>query len=89
MFLLKSFNKYQTRKHAEEMIRGCIVRPFQTARAAARSVTLTVVSRTCVSPGVRQVAGHITPVPGGVGPMTVAMLMKNTLRAYKKEVTEF
>ncbi|XP_043209055.1 bifunctional methylenetetrahydrofolate dehydrogenase/cyclohydrolase, mitochondrial-like isoform X1 [Amphibalanus amphitrite] len=39
--------------------------------------------------GVRQVAGHITPVPGGVGPMTVAMLMKNTLRAYKKEVNEF
>jgi 5,10-methylene-tetrahydrofolate dehydrogenase/methenyl tetrahydrofolate cyclohydrolase len=28
-----------------------------------------------------QVAGHITPVPGGVGPMTIAMLMKNTLRA--------
>jgi len=27
------------------------------------------------------VAGHITPVPGGVGPMTIAMLMKNTLRA--------
>jgi len=26
-------------------------------------------------------AGHITPVPGGVGPMTVAMLMKNTLKA--------
>ena len=28
-----------------------------------------------------QVAGWITPVPGGVGPMTIAMLMKNTLRA--------
>ena len=27
------------------------------------------------------VAGHITPVPGGVGPVTVAMLMRNTLRA--------
>uniref|UniRef100_A0A0K8U8R4 methenyltetrahydrofolate cyclohydrolase n=1 Tax=Bactrocera latifrons TaxID=174628 RepID=A0A0K8U8R4_BACLA len=27
---------------------------------------------------VRKVAGHITPVPGGVGPMTVAMLMSNT-----------
>lgn len=26
---------------------------------------------------------HITPVPGGVGPMTVAMLMHNTLRAFK------
>jgi methylenetetrahydrofolate dehydrogenase (NADP+) / methenyltetrahydrofolate cyclohydrolase len=30
---------------------------------------------------VRQVAGFITPVPGGVGPMTVAMLLRNTLRA--------
>jgi 5,10-methylene-tetrahydrofolate dehydrogenase/methenyl tetrahydrofolate cyclohydrolase len=28
-----------------------------------------------------QVAGWLTPVPGGVGPMTIAMLMKNTLRA--------
>ena len=28
-----------------------------------------------------EVAGAITPVPGGVGPMTIAMLMKNTLRA--------
>lgn len=31
--------------------------------------------------GVSQVAGHITPVPGGVGPMTVAMLMFNTFKA--------
>lgn len=30
---------------------------------------------------VKEVAGWITPVPGGVGPMTVAMLLKNTLRA--------
>ncbi len=30
---------------------------------------------------VRQVAGHITPVPGGVGPLTIAMLLQNTLTA--------
>jgi 5,10-methylene-tetrahydrofolate dehydrogenase/methenyl tetrahydrofolate cyclohydrolase len=30
---------------------------------------------------VSQRASHITPVPGGVGPMTVAMLLKNTLRS--------
>ena len=30
---------------------------------------------------VKEVAGHITPVPGGVGPMTVAMLLSNTIRA--------
>ena len=29
----------------------------------------------------REVAGAITPVPGGVGPMTIAMLMQNTVRA--------
>lgn len=29
----------------------------------------------------KEVAGFITPVPGGVGPMTIAMLMQNTLRA--------
>lgn len=32
---------------------------------------------------VKQVAGAITPVPGGVGPMTIAMLLKNTVRAAK------
>lgn len=30
-------------------------------------------------------ASHITPVPGGVGPMTVAMLLENTYEAYKKQ----
>lgn len=35
---------------------------------------------------VREKASWITPVPGGVGPMTVAMLMKNTLLAAKKAV---
>jgi len=32
---------------------------------------------------VKEVAGKITPVPGGVGPMTITMLMKNTVRAAK------
>ena len=31
----------------------------------------------------KEIAGSITPVPGGVGPMTITMLMKNTLRAMK------
>ncbi len=34
-------------------------------------------------PSVSEIVSHITPVPGGVGPMTVAMLMKNTVKAYK------
>lgn len=37
----------------------------------------------CPLSAVRQKAGFITPVPGGVGPMTVAMLMKNTIKAAK------
>lgn len=34
-----------------------------------------------VDPGVFDVAGLMTPVPGGVGPMTIAMLLRNTLTA--------
>ncbi|EKD32773.1 MAG: bifunctional 5,10-methylene-tetrahydrofolate dehydrogenase/5,10-methylene-tetrahydrofolate cyclohydrolase [uncultured bacterium] len=34
---------------------------------------------------VEKVAGWLTPVPGGVGPMTVAMLMANVLRSYEKQ----
>lgn len=33
---------------------------------------------------VKEVAGYITPVPGGVGPMTIAMLMHNTLEAAER-----
>ena len=46
--------------------------------------------------GVHEVAGWITPVPGGVGPMTVAMLLRNTIVAterqkqkYEKAMSEF
>jgi methylenetetrahydrofolate dehydrogenase (NADP+)/methenyltetrahydrofolate cyclohydrolase len=34
-----------------------------------------------VHPDVAEVAGAITPVPGGVGPLTIAMLMANTVKA--------
>jgi methylenetetrahydrofolate dehydrogenase (NADP+) / methenyltetrahydrofolate cyclohydrolase len=36
-----------------------------------------------VHPSVEEVAGAMTPVPGGVGPLTIAMLMSNTVRAAK------
>src|SRR6202167_2477802 len=44
-----------------------------------------------VHPAVMEVAGAITPVPGGVGPLTIAMLMANTVRAAKlrRGVPEF
>lgn len=35
-----------------------------------------------------KVAGWITPVPGGVGPMTVAMLLKNTLEGAKRIIVQ-
>jgi methylenetetrahydrofolate dehydrogenase (NADP+)/methenyltetrahydrofolate cyclohydrolase len=44
-----------------------------------------------VDPGAAARAGHITPVPGGVGPMTIAMLLRNTLRAarYRRGLLAF
>lgn len=37
-----------------------------------------------VHPEVFEKAGFVTPVPGGVGPLTIALLMRNTLDAYKR-----
>jgi methylenetetrahydrofolate dehydrogenase (NADP+)/methenyltetrahydrofolate cyclohydrolase len=37
---------------------------------------------------VKEKAGLITPVPGGVGPMTITMLMKNTLAAFKLSINK-
>jgi methylenetetrahydrofolate dehydrogenase (NADP+)/methenyltetrahydrofolate cyclohydrolase len=36
--------------------------------------------------GVAQKASHITPVPGGVGPMTVTMLLVNTIASAKRAI---
>ena len=36
--------------------------------------------------GVREVAGWISPVPGGVGPMTIAMLLVNTVEAAERSI---
>ena len=36
---------------------------------------------------VRHIAGHITPVPGGVGPMTIAMLLVNTLESARRTLS--
>jgi methylenetetrahydrofolate dehydrogenase (NADP+)/methenyltetrahydrofolate cyclohydrolase len=33
---------------------------------------------------VKEVAGYLTPVPGGVGPMTITMLVANTVRAAER-----
>jgi methylenetetrahydrofolate dehydrogenase (NADP+) / methenyltetrahydrofolate cyclohydrolase len=39
-----------------------------------------------VHPGAAQVAGALTPVPGGVGPLTIALLLKNTLVAAERRL---
>ena len=39
-----------------------------------------------VHPEVAEVAGALTPVPGGVGPLTIAMLMANTVKAAKMKI---
>jgi methylenetetrahydrofolate dehydrogenase (NADP+)/methenyltetrahydrofolate cyclohydrolase len=39
-----------------------------------------------VHPSVREVAGALTPVPGGVGPLTIAMLLSNTLTAGRRRL---
>ena len=39
-----------------------------------------------VHPDVRKVAGHLAPMPGGVGPMTVAMLLTNTVAAAERNL---
>jgi methylenetetrahydrofolate dehydrogenase (NADP+)/methenyltetrahydrofolate cyclohydrolase len=38
--------------------------------------------------GVKQVARYITPVPGGVGPMTITMLLVNTLESAQRALSE-
>ncbi len=40
-----------------------------------------------VHPAVAEVAGALTPVPGGVGPLTIAMLLRNTLIAAERRLT--
>ena len=42
-------------------------------------------------PEVSERAGFLTPVPGGVGPMTIAMLLTNTVKAarYRRELLAF
>jgi methylenetetrahydrofolate dehydrogenase (NADP+)/methenyltetrahydrofolate cyclohydrolase len=41
-----------------------------------------------VDPGVAERAGLLTPVPGGVGPMTIAMLLRSTVRAARYRLQE-
>ena len=67
-------------------IHGGMVKPGAVVIDVGISVTEQGLRGDCDFPSVSQVASAITPVPGGVGPMTIAMLLRNTLEAYKGHV---
>jgi methylenetetrahydrofolate dehydrogenase (NADP+) / methenyltetrahydrofolate cyclohydrolase len=62
----------------ESLVRGWFPPDSPRLAAFARHGSITVGD---VHPGVADVAGAMTPVPGGVGPLTIAMLLSNTIRA--------
>ncbi len=71
-----------------EMVRGDWIKPgaavidvgINSVPDATKKSGHRLVGDVCYAEA-KEVAGFITPVPGGVGPMTIAMLMRNTLRA--------
>jgi methylenetetrahydrofolate dehydrogenase (NADP+)/methenyltetrahydrofolate cyclohydrolase len=69
-------NKITSRDDLEKFFPG----NAQRAQAFAKNGSTLVGD---VHPQVAEVAGDITPVPGGVGPLTIAMLMSNTVKAAK------
>jgi methylenetetrahydrofolate dehydrogenase (NADP+)/methenyltetrahydrofolate cyclohydrolase len=72
-----------------EMVRGDWIKPGATVidvginRVAGESGKTRLVGDVAFAEAV-EVAGRITPVPGGVGPMTIACLLRNTLTAAKR-----
>ena len=65
-----------------EMIKGDWLKPGATViDVGINRVDGQAASATSISTSAREVAGAITPVPGGVGPMTIAVLLRNTLVA--------
>ncbi|MBX3397470.1 MAG: bifunctional 5,10-methylenetetrahydrofolate dehydrogenase/5,10-methenyltetrahydrofolate cyclohydrolase [Gemmataceae bacterium] len=66
---------------------GCVTTDMVTPGTVVIDVGTTVVDgklRGDVDPAVGEVAGWLSPVPGGVGPMTITMLLYNTLRAAER-----
>ncbi|NNM26266.1 MAG: bifunctional 5,10-methylenetetrahydrofolate dehydrogenase/5,10-methenyltetrahydrofolate cyclohydrolase, partial [Phycisphaerales bacterium] len=59
---------------------GAVVIDVGVNRVADADGTMRTVGDVCFDE-VAEVAGHLSPVPGGVGPMTVAMMMRNTVDA--------
>jgi methylenetetrahydrofolate dehydrogenase (NADP+)/methenyltetrahydrofolate cyclohydrolase len=64
-----------------EMVKGSWVKPGATVIDVGINRTEAGLVGDVEFASAVEVAGLITPVPGGVGPMTIAMLLRNTLRA--------
>jgi methylenetetrahydrofolate dehydrogenase (NADP+)/methenyltetrahydrofolate cyclohydrolase len=70
-----------------EMVRGDWVKPGATVIDVGINRTEDGLVGDVEFAAAAEVAGAITPVPGGVGPMTIACLMRNTLQAARMQVT--
>lgn len=71
-----------------EMIRGAWIKPGATVVDVGINRIVSIEGKTrlvgdVAYDEVQGIAGMITPVPGGVGPMTIACLLENTLRAFR------
>jgi len=64
-----------------EMVKADWVKPGATVIDVGMNRTSAGLVGDVDHDAVAEVAGHLTPVPGGVGPMTIAMLLANTVRA--------
>jgi methylenetetrahydrofolate dehydrogenase (NADP+)/methenyltetrahydrofolate cyclohydrolase len=70
-----------------EMVRGDWIKPGAAVIDVGINRTDAGLVGDVHFPSAQEVAGLITPVPGGVGPMTIAMLMRNTLTAAQAQAT--
>ena len=69
-----------------EMVKGDWIRPGATVIDVGINRTAAGLVGDVDFAGVREVAGAITPVPGGVGPMTIACLLSNTVTACRRSL---
>ena len=70
-----------TRVEDRKLVEGLFPQGSPRRQAFERRGALTLGD---VHPAVQQVAGALTPVPGGVGPLTIAMLLRNTVTAAER-----
>lgn len=72
-----------------EMVQGDWVKPGACVLDVGINRTETGLVGDVAFAGAERVAGHITPVPGGIGPMTIAVLLANTLKAAAARTGQF